>query len=321
MNFVSSKVAVLSAIAMMASAAYANTPTAQVQRNDGSLATYKLLPVHHDPAHAAVVQARHSDAALKSLSLPASYQIPTAKLPAIRDQGMRGTCAYFATVGLLETYYMTQNKNAKISEECLVDLRNWESDESSYTEADKPDYRPDPNGDLPASIIQTVAAYGVPEANSYSNGVRCAYDGNNTDGGSVALKDYQDVFSGVVSVPSAAYGKGLAFNQNTAPTIDSVKALIAANIPVEVGVILYNEMMYQIDWKYNPKTDTDRNIAGGHAIILTGYTTQNGKTTFTFKNSWSSSWGRGGYGTMDDGLVMNAWGYDPAFDFTTSVKY
>ncbi len=295
--------------------------TASIVKADGSIGSYRLLPVHYDPAHAAQVLARLSGESSRALdSLPSQHQIPTQILPPIRDQGQRGTCAYFATVGILETYYMNHSSSfgsTRLSEECLVDVRNWMVDNSSaYTGDDKPDERPDPNGDLPQSIIKTIAYYGVPEAKSYGPSLSCVYDGNNQAGGDVSMNDYVSIFS---TGSSSAFGKNLRFNFNQAPTIDTVRALIAANIPVEIGILVYNEYMYGSDWRFNPKQDTDENIAGGHAIMLTGYTTSAGKTIFTFKNSWGASWGTSGFGTLDDALVVKSWSYDPSFDMTVSV--
>jgi hypothetical protein len=190
------------------------------------------------------------------------------------------------------------------------------ADSADYAGADKPDVRPDPNGDLPQSIIQTISQFGVPEAKAYGETLSCEYNGFNENGLDLSLDDYTKIFS---SGGSVAYGKSLKFNYDQKPTIESVKALIAANIPVEVGVVVYNEYMYGSDWRFNAEIDTEDHIAGGHAIMLTGYTTSNGKTIFTFKNSWGTTWGNAGYGTMDDGLVLNSWGYDPSFDMAVSV--
>jgi C1A family cysteine protease len=292
--------------------------TREVLKNNGEVTTYKFLPVEYHPEQAQVVQAR-MNAAKSTVAVPASYQIPHSKLPAIRDQGQRGTCAYFATTGLLETYYMaasTANANIRLSEECLVDVRNWESDTATYTGADKPAERPDPNGDLPASIVATITTYGMPLAKEYG-AVSCVYDGSNQNGGSVTMTDYQALFS---SGATKAYGKGMKFNMNAKPTIDQIKALLVKNIPVEIGILVYNEFMNGSDWRFNAQTDTDSNLAGGHAIILTGYTTSGASTIFTFKNSWGDGWGNQGYGTMDDKVLTNSWGYDPNFDFIVSAK-
>lgn len=295
------------------------SPGRQVIKNDGSVSWYRLLPVHHDPGHAAVVAKRLANAKWDSTPLPASYQISTANLPPIRDQGQRGTCAYFATVGIIETYYQAQSSSKTaptLSEECLVDVRNWMVDQgTSYAGDDAPDQRPDPNGDLPFSIVKTVTEDGVPLAQKFSSTVDCTYNGDNTNGGDVALTDYL----AAVGKSGAAFAKGAKFDQNSAPTVDAIKALIASNVPVEVGIIVYNEYMNETDWRFDASQDTEDNIAGGHAIQLTGYTTQNGKTIFTFKNSWGATWGNSGFGTIDDAILTNSWGFESGLDFTVAL--
>jgi hypothetical protein len=296
-----------------------------VVKSDGSVGRYVLLPVHYDPSHASAVESRLNRAAsLRSSapSLPAQYQISTSALPPVRDQGERGTCAYFATVGVLETYYLAKspaNLGLNLSEECLVDVRDWMSDQgASYKGADDPSSRPDPDGDLPNSIIMTVIKDGVPTSSQFSSTVNCVYDGTNVNGTDLSLTDYLSTFT-QVSGASLAYGKGLNFDQNVAPTIDAVKAAIAANHPVEVGIIVYNEFMNEVDWRFDPTTDVSSDIAGGHAIMLTGYKVENGKTIFTFKNSWGATWGNAGYGTLDDGVLTNAWAFEPSFDFAVTL--
>lgn len=312
----------LSVLSVSLNAMAAQDRVADVIRNDGSVGHFKLLPVHFDPAHAAVVKSRVSF--LDDSATPPQYTIPASSLPVVRDQGQRGTCAYFATIGIIESYYIAQsstNSSLTLSEECLVDVRNWEFDQGTkYTGDDAPDQRPDPNGDLPNSIIKTINENGVPASAVYNQSVDCTYSGDNTSGNDLALSDYRATFTGPHA--SATYGKEIKFAQNTAPTINTVKALIAAGIPVEVGIVVYNEFMDGTDWRFNPRTDTSDNIAGGHAIILTGYdtTSERGKTIFTFKNSWGSYWGNSGYGTIDDGVLTNSWAYDPSFDFIVSTS-
>jgi C1A family cysteine protease len=268
------------------------------------------------------IAARQAAALGMESALPSKYEIPHPLLPVVRDQGQRGTCAYFATVGLLETYSMADsaaNAGITLSEECLVDVRDWMADQGSkYTGDDQPGVRPDPNGDYPTSIVKTVVRNGVPKAVKYSAAVDCTYNGDNSNGTDLPLENYLSAFSDS-SQPSQAYGKGLKFDENTQPTIEQVKALIARNIPVEVGVVVYEEFMNGSDWRYDPKHDNSSSIVGGHAIQLTGYKTQGKKTIFTFKNSWKDSWGNRGFGTLDDGLLLNSWGYDPSYDFTVSL--
>jgi hypothetical protein len=307
--------ALLFSLLLIANISFAAERT--VIKNDGTVAHYQFLPVHHDPSHKAVVDKRLR---LSVSGLPDSAAIATNVTPAVKDQGQRGTCAYFATVATLESYYMAQsatNTDPNLSEECLVDVRNWEFDQgAAYTGADDPSQRPDPNGDLPVSLILTVTADGVPVSGQYGT-TNCVYDGLSSAavaGPDVAMTDY---LSAVAA--SGNFGKGLTFNVNTAPTVDAIRTLIASGVPVEVGIVVYNEYMDETDWRFDVKTDTADDIAGGHAVILTGYTTTSTGTIFTFKNSWGVTWGNAGFGTMDDKILSNSWGYDPSFDFIDSL--
>ena len=162
----------------------------------------------------------------------------------------------------------------------------------------------------------TVNAHGVPEAKEYANGVSCVYDGSNTKGNDVSMDLYSETIK-----QSAAYGKGLNFTVSTAPTIDMIRGLIAQNVPVEIGLVVYNEYEFEKHWSYNAIIDQSFNVAGGHAVILTGYTTDaNGKTTFTFKNSWGTAWGNAGYGLMDESVLTHSWSYEADFDFIAALK-
>jgi hypothetical protein len=190
-------------------------------------------------------------------------------------------------------------------------------DAREYQGSDKPSKRPDPNGDMPKAIIETITHYGIPEAKQYDP-TNCTYDGGNLDGADVSLDDYLKITSGDTPA-SLPFGKNLAFNESL-PSIDAIKAMIAKNIPVEVGLVVYNEFREgEADWRYDPKVDTDDQIAGGHATVLVGYRTENGKTIFTFKNSWGDDWGNSGYGTIDDSLLIHSWHQDSTNDLMVTL--
>lgn len=115
----------------------------EVSRKDGASGYYRFLSVHPNPARAQSVGNRF---ATLNQDLPLNYQIPPGKIPYVRDQGQRGTCAFFATVGILEAYYLRHPplSRLKLSEECLTDARNWMFDQSyNYTGEDAPAQRPD----------------------------------------------------------------------------------------------------------------------------------------------------------------------------------
>ncbi|MBC7419250.1 MAG: hypothetical protein H7328_00850 [Bdellovibrio sp.] len=114
-------------------------------------------------------------------------------------------------------------------------------------------------------------------------------------------------------------GKGFAFEVNGSPTIEAVKALLVRDIPVEVGIFVYNSYRATSDWRYDSRVDKRSNLIGGHAIQLVGFTTSGSQTIFTFKNSWGLSWGNAGYGTIDDGILAHSWSKDRNFDFIVSM--
>lgn len=281
-----------------------------VPKYDGDIGFYRLRSVHFEPEHAAVVDARLRKIA-PVRGLPSTHQIPQTMLPPVRDQGQRGTCAYFATLGLAEAYYMAQspnNKDIELSEECLTELRNWMFDDKSYVGDDKPAQRPDPDGDDPGQIARTITRNGVPLAANYPV-ADCRYSDRNTR----ALP--MDVYH---QTP-ATWAKGANFDFNAKPTIDSIRALIAANIPVEVGVLVFNDDFENSTWRYSPWSDNNQTLAGGHAIQLTGYRTDSdGQTMFTFKNSWGR-WGAHGYGQIQDKRLTYGWGYDSSLEFTLAL--
>jgi len=285
-----------------------------VQLNDGSVGHYKLLPAKFDPAHNKAFMKTLLHVRAVNSKLPPKYAIPSQYLPEIRDQGQRGTCAYFATVGITESWLLRQNTKKDLSPQCLVTVRDWMADTDSYTAEDKPvGYRPDPDGDWPRMLGKTIELYGVPEAKQFAT-ADCTYSDSRTD--ALSLPDYQETMA---SGGSEAYGKGHIYDLNKAPTIDSIKELLNKNVPVEIGVLVYNAYFDTSDWAFSAKRDTDDQLAGGHAVQLVGYVTKGKSTVFTFKNSWGTSWGKSGYGTIDDKLLQKSWSYDPEYDMTLSL--
>lgn len=291
----------------------------EVTHTDGSVARYSLLPVRLDPSHTKEVEERISHSMAVS-DLPDAHQIPENLLSPIRDQGDRNSCSYFMTLGLLETHYLTQspsNQGIELSAECLTDLRDWMFETASYTGSDKPDARPDPDGDDPAQIALTLNNEGVPLAKSYKE-AQCKYERYWTSGHPVSEQSYQSIFA---NGESSVYGKDVKYVMDTQPTIEAIKAMLAKNIPVGVSIVVYAGYSHMQTWNYTSQANSpDGDIVGGHAVMLVGYKTENGSTSFTFRNSWGK-WGlHGGYGTMNEGLLEHSWSVEPDYDVTETVQ-
>jgi hypothetical protein len=292
--------------------------TFPVKKSDGTIGQYQLLPIlSHDPDHAAVVEERLKEDKTPRADLPKEHYISKAILPPVRDQLDRGTCVYFATIGLMENYLIKQdanNKALRLSEECIVNVRNWMHDSKTYNLDDKPiGYRPDPDGEYPNLVIKSIDYYGVPLAKKYPH-AECRYPNGGESG--LPLDTYLDIFS---SGQSPAYGKGHPFDYDSAPTITKIKELLARDIPVEVAILVYVDYFTTSSWYYKSMRDTDAKLAGGHAIQLVGYrsTGKGDQTMFVFKNSWGI-WGNQGYGYIDDKLLKHSWKYDPEYDLIIS---
>jgi C1A family cysteine protease len=66
--------------------------------------------------------------------------------------------------------------------------------------------------------------------------------------------------------------------------------------PVVIGIPCFEEIFYVGRNGYVPYPKNPNRIYGGHAICVIGYI--NSRKRFIFRNSWGTSWGRRGYGTL-----------------------
>ncbi|KFY47730.1 hypothetical protein V496_10475 [Pseudogymnoascus sp. VKM F-4515 (FW-2607)] len=113
--------------------------------------------------------------------------------------------------------------------------------------------------------------------------------------------------------PAAAYTRG-AINQiiKTAyvpNTVDSIRAAIASGRPVDIGFSCYsnftNDAAIYRSGQIPMPTASSYNT-GGHSVTIVGYDDATRK--FKFKNSWSTTFGEGGYGFLPYAYVA---GYGP----------
>lgn len=74
--------------------------------------------------------------------------------------------------------------------------------------------------------------------------------------------------------------------------VEQIKSEIVANGPVEGAFTVYSDFFNYQSGVYTP-TSTD--VAGGHAIKVLGYGTENGTPYWLAANSWGPSWGMSGF--------------------------
>lgn len=90
-------------------------------------------------------------------------------------------------------------------------------------------------------------------------------------------------------------------NQN----LYELKYCLASGYPVVFGIAVYTSFTFSTVEKtgivYLPKKG--EKLLGGHAIVLTGYNDDTKR--FTFRNSYGTSWGNKGYGTISYDYVTS----------------
>jgi hypothetical protein len=97
-----------------------------------------------------------------------------------------------------------------------------------------------------------------------------------------------------------------AYSNNPAITLLNLKAAIASNKSVLLGVMVYSSFMSRSTLKSGnvPMPNTRReSLLGGHCICLTGY--DSATSRFSFKNSWGASCGKGGVFTIPFSYITN----------------
>jgi len=91
---------------------------------------------------------------------------------------------------------------------------------------------------------------------------------------------------------SGSYTKYHASSYKTFSTIEAIKTEISTNGPIEVAFNVYNDFFSYSTGIYQHKTGS---YAGGHAVKMLGYGTENGVNYWICANSWNTSWGENGY--------------------------
>ncbi len=85
----------------------------------------------------------------------------------------------------------------------------------------------------------------------------------------------------------------------------AIKGALAAGLPIVFGISVYASFESAAVAKTGtvPMPKPHEAMLGGHAILMTGYTAAG---LVRFRNSWGSSWGAKGYGTLPLAYVLNS---------------
>jgi len=75
-------------------------------------------------------------------------------------------------------------------------------------------------------------------------------------------------------------------------TVEDIQRDLMANGPVHAAYTVYKDFFSYNGGVY---TQTSNTVAGGHAVEIVGWGTQNNKVYWTIKNSWGAGWGMKGF--------------------------
>lgn len=197
-------------------------------------------------------------------------------LPAVRDQGNRGTCLAFAITSAHEVERAAGHQVIRfLSEEVLY----WGARQSQRTSP------AGARGLTIESARQALGKLGQPEGHLWP------YDGWRDD----IRADYQPPPE--ATDPSNCLRAGLP----AAPrSVSEICQCLASGHPVVIAVQMANQRCWRGDgWLQIPAGR--ELVPHGHAVLAVGYVEDSstaGGGYFTFRNSWGESWGDGGYGYM-----------------------
>ncbi len=259
-----------------------------------------LTPTFSQYANVPLYDANRFLKSVTTESTTGSYApVVTLANPAIRDQGQIGSCTAFCGTEAYEIlwYYAHGSWPTLLSPAYLY-----------YTERVKilGEKITVDNGAYMVNIPQALQKYGLCFESLY------AYPSSDR---STAYK----TAPGAAAV-SNALGYEIGQSPSSYALINSgdttaVKNLLRNNIPVMMGLNVYDNAKYQYfeglnttNYTYNPLTATGAlakgcQLLGGHATPIIGY--DDTKKAFLVQNSWGTSWGNHGFYYMPYTVFMS----------------
>jgi len=208
-----------------------------------------------------------------------------SKMPAIRDQGSRGTCVAFCLTAIHE--YASRPQKPNYSERYL------------YYRTKLTDGSPNACGTYQSAASRVLSTSGQCTETIWPYNATAACNAHGTPPAGAPI----DAASHTIKL--------VGLNPHD---IIGIKAAIASGRPVGISVPVYNS------WYQSPTTDRTGRItmpfpgehdAGGHCMCIVGYQDDTAATVtetpgggfFILRNSWSTHWGRqcqygAGYGTI-----------------------
>lgn len=237
-----------------------------------------------------------------------------ARQSMVKDQGSRGSCAYFAATGLVEDalmQYLGTSEDINISEEYLIYLNKAVHGMAKYGDGSS----------VPGNLWSLqqggfLLEEDMPYTHSWFNkGLPCEnYKDEDSATPAYCYSHYgpsAQQLKNLIGADAITMRVANISNSNSSLVVNLINSLrngVTATIAVlvnpngwdaETGVVMHNQEL-QNECRQKP------DFCGGHAILLVGF--DRAQRVFIFKNSWGNDWGEEGYGTMSFEFVNN-WSY------------
>ena len=223
----------------------------------------------------------------------------TLSTPAVRNQGSIGSCTAFCGTETYEIlyYYAHGSFPTTLSPAFLYYCERVKIQKQSIS-AD--------NGASMANIPQSLQLYGLCLESMYAYPSSDKSTAYNT---APAAADFTNALGYEIGKAKTSYAR-----INSGDTA-AVKNLLRNNIPVMVGLNVYDNSKYQYfeglntkGYTYNPLTTSGSLVSGlqllgGHATPIIGY--DDTKKAFLVQNSWGTNWGNKGFYYMPYSVFMS----------------
>ncbi len=112
----------------------------------------------------------------------------------------------------------------------------------------------------------------------------------------------QDAYDFAEDHKTVKYSKLDVHGKPTADKLRLFKACLTEGFPFTIGIHVYPSMSSAVEGAIPTPSDA-ATATGGHALLVTGF--DDASQRFMIRNSWGSSWGKQGYGTIGYDYVCN----------------
>lgn len=212
-----------------------------------------------------------------------------------KNQGDRGTCTFFSTLGLVEgTIKQDMKIDVNLSEQYLnyqtKSFGFFSSVEGSTVNSNFYALN------LTGLLLERDSVY---EPSWFQKGMKCAAY-KSTDH-SAPRECFSHTKPDETTLLKVIPADGLKFGNMYKDTTAIIKFLAEQKRPLTMSVTVnFNGWPATGDVFHNDELRdeclAEPTACGGHSVLLTGYDLE--KKLFFFKNSWGKDWGRDGYGTI-----------------------